>query len=141
MPRMTNFIYCLSAERMQAMDGKGDSINAMGVLAAMTPEFVPGTFSYSIVFSILDVDITQDNRIQIRFKDNNNKEIIDTGVLSIPRMPDAADGVGLPKEYKGLNLSMDFRNVVFETEGLYTTEVYFNEELLSENPIYVKGKR
>ena len=36
---------------------------------------------------------------------------------------------------------VDFRNVVFENEGEYTTEVYFNNILLGSNPIYVKGRR
>ena len=49
MAKLTNLIYCLNAERVSANDGKGDSINAMGVLSALTPEFVPGTFSFSII--------------------------------------------------------------------------------------------
>ena len=55
-------------------------------------------------------------------------------------MPDTKE-IDLPSEYKGLNMSMDFRNVIFETEGIYSTGVFFNNQLLAENPIYVKGKR
>ena len=43
--------------------------------------------------------------------------------------------------YKRQNMSMDFRNVIFETEGLYNTSVIFNGQLLADNFIYVKGKR
>lgn len=141
MANLTNFIYCINAERVSSSDGKGDSINAMGVLSTLTPEFVPGTFSFSIIFSVLDVNVSGNNTIQIIFsKDGEEKGLVDSGIITIPPMPDN-DKIGLPNEYKGLNMSMDFRNVIFEVEGLYNTAVFFNGQLLSNNPIYVKGKR
>lgn len=141
MAKLTNFIYCINAERVPANDGSGDSINAMGVMSALTPEFVPGTFSFSIIFSVLDVDVSGNNTIQIVFsKDGDNNNLVNSGMITIPPMPNV-DEVGLPNEYKGLNMSMDFRNVIFETEGLYNTSVLFNGKLLATNPIYVKGKR
>lgn len=141
MAKLTNFIYCINAERIPAGDGKGESINAMGVLSALTPEFVPGTFSFSIIFSVLDVEVSGNNTIQIIFsKDGEEKGLIDSGIITIPPMP-TENEIGLPDEYKGLNMSMDFRNVIFEAEGLYDTAVFFNGQLLGHNPIYVKGKR
>lgn len=142
MAKLTNFIYCINAERVPSNEGKGESINAMGVLSALTPEFVPGTFSFSIIFSVLDVDVSTNNTIQIKFsKDGEEKNLVNTGVITIPPLPNDDDVIRLPKEYKGLNMSMDFRNVIFETEGLYNTSVIFNGSLLADNFIYVKGKR
>lgn len=141
MAKLTNFIYCINAERVPSNDGKGESLNAMGVLSALTPEFVPGTFSFSIIFSVLDIDILANNTIRIIFsKKGEEKELVNSGVISIPPLPDDEE-IGLPKEYKGLNMSMDFRNVIFEAEGLYNTAVIFNNQLLGNNSIYVKGKR
>ena len=141
MAKLTNFIYCINAERVPANDRTGDSINAMGVMSALTPEFVPGTFSFSIIFSVLDVDVSGNNNIQIIFSmDGEKNNLLNTGIITIPPMPNGNE-VGLPDEYKGLTMSMDFRNVIFETEGLYNTAVFFNEQLLANNPIYVKGKR
>ena len=141
MANLTNFIYCINAERVPSGDGKGESLNAMGVLSALTPEFVPGTFSFSIIFSVLDVDISSNNTIQIMFsKVGEEKKLIDSGIITIPPIPDD-DKVDLPDAYKGLNMSMDFRNVIFETEGVYDTVIFFNGQLLANNPIYVKGKR
>ena len=140
MAKLTSFVYCINAERVPALDGKGEGINAMGVVSALMPEFVPGTFSFSVIFSILDVDIAKENKIRIIFKDNKNAHMIDTGDLALPANSD--DSVlKLPSEHRGLNLSMDFRNVVFEENGEYCTEIYFNESLLSSNPIYVQGRR
>lgn len=138
MARLGNFIYCLNAERVPAVNGKGDTINAMGVLSALTLEFMPGTFSFSIIFSVLDVDASQRNEIQIIFS-KEDTVLIDSGVISIPPI-ESTDNYDLPKEYKGLNMSMDFRNVIFKEEGLYQTKVMFNGQEVGINEIYVKGK-
>ncbi len=141
MGRLNNFIYCMNAERV-SNEGKGDFINAMGVLSVLIPEFVPGTFSFSIVFSVLDIDVSKNNSIQIVFsKNKDTNPLVNSGVIMIPPVPDEDGGVRLPNEYRGLNMSMDFRNVVFEEEGVYNTAVYCNGELLANNLIYVKGKR
>lgn len=139
MAKLTNFIYCLNAERVPASDGKGENINAVGIMSALTPEYVPGAFSFSIIFSILDINFSENNMIQIIFsKDGEENCLVDSGIITLqPQL--YVDKVGLPNEYKGLNLSMDFRNVIFEAEGLYKTSVCFNNELLTEQPIYVKG--
>lgn len=138
MARLGNFIYCLNAERVPAANGKGDTINAMGVLSALTLEFMPGTFSFSIIFSVLDADASQRNEIQIIFS-KEDTVLIDSGVISIPPI-ESTDNYDLPKEYKGLNMSMDFRNVIFKEEGLYQTKVMFNGQEVGINEIYVKGK-
>lgn len=141
MAKITNFIYCLNAEKVTTNGDGGETINANGIMAALTPEFVPGTFSFSILFSVLDADITVNNNIRIAFgKKDVDKKLVDSGIIHLPPMPDK-DEVGLPKEYKGLNMSMDLRNVIFESEGLYCTEIIFNGEILGEYPVYVKGKR
>lgn len=139
MARLTNFIYCLNAERIAAPDGSGESMNARGVLPVITPEFVPGTFSFSIIFSIQGIDIGNSNTMQILFL-KEDKALVDSGVITIPPMTNLKED-GLPMEYKGLNMSMDLRNVVFEKEGVYTTKIILNKEEIGDNPIYVKGKR
>lgn len=141
MAELTNFIYCINAERIPANGENGDSINAIGILTALTPEFVPGTFSFSIIFSILGMDTSENNVIRIIFaKKDEEKILVDSGPVAIPPMPDK-DKVSLPPEYKGLNMSMDLRNVVFEEEGIYITRVFFNGDILREKTIYVKGRR
>lgn len=140
MATLANFLYCLNAERHQGTPGQGEAVNAMGVLTVFTPEFVPGTFSFSILFSILDIDTNSNGQIKIVFKDGNGNELVNTGEITVPPIP-ADVGVQLPPKYVGYNLSMDFRNVVFEAEGEYATDIYFNGMLLGTNPIYVKGRR
>lgn len=140
MSKLSSFIYCLNAERNTSPDGKSEMINAVGVLSVITPEFVPGTFSFSIVFSIVDLDMNTNNRIQIVFSDNEGNAIVDTGEIALPII-NPIDSLDIPNEYKGINMSMDLRNIVFEHEGVYKTTVCLNGNILGENEIYVKGKR
>ena len=93
-----------------------------------------------IIFSILDIDSHSDSQIKVVFTDNTGKVITDTGNITIPPVPADPD-LCLPSKYVGYNLSMDFRNVVFENDGEYKTDIYFNNELLGTAPIFVKGRR
>ena len=66
MARLANFLYCLNAERQQDPQGKGESINAMGVLTVLVPEFIPGLFSFSIIFSVLDIALIVRSRLLLK---------------------------------------------------------------------------
>ena len=135
MSKITNFVYCLSVER------ENENINANNIISVLTPEFVPGSFSFSLIFSVLDLDISKENSVQIIFKTAEGEStLVDSGEINIP-IPEIKNEIDLPSEQVGLNMSMDLRNVVFEKEGLYVTNVYINKTLLLEKEIYVKGKR
>lgn len=141
MSELANFVYCLNAERRPLDDGKQESLNAIGILSVITPEFIPGMFSFSIVFSVQDVDPTKENSVRIVFsREGAEAPQIDSGDIVLPTLDDP-DKIGLPKEYKGLNLSMDLRNVVFENEGIYFTDVYFNQQKIGRKNIYAKARR
>lgn len=140
MAKQSNFIYCINSERVPGTDGNGDSLNAVGVLSVITPEFVPGAFSFSIILSVLDMDVKKENTIKIVFRDPDGKEIVNTNDIVIPPNPNE-ETMELPKVYQGLNMCMDLRNVIFEKEGLYYTEVIVNGNQIGKNEIYVKGRR
>lgn len=50
MTQVKNFIYCLNSNTNEV------EANAIGVLSAITPEYIPGTFSFSILCSIVDLE-------------------------------------------------------------------------------------
>ena len=140
MARLTNFLYCLNSERKQDPKGKGEFINAMGVLTVLAPEFIPGLFSFSIIFSVLDIDPDHESQVKVVFKDEAGKMLADTECITLPPVSMDSDNQ-LPSKYIGYNLSIDFRNVVFENGGEYKTDIYLNDELLDTVPIFVKERR
>ena len=50
MAQVKNFIYCLNSNTNEV------EANAIVVLSAITPEYIPGTFSFSIFCSIVDLE-------------------------------------------------------------------------------------
>lgn len=139
---LTSFVYCISAERATSPDGKEQSINANGIVSALGLDYIPGGFSFAIVFSVLGVDVTVPSntmRIVLR-KQNEPKPLVDTGNFVLPPITEPYND-SLPVDYKGYNMTMDFRNVIFTEEGLYTTEVYFADSKIGESPVYVFRKK
>ena len=132
MAKLASFIYCANTEKVSNPEKKDESINAIGVLSALTPEYVPGMFSFSVIFSVIDIDIFA--------KAGEDKALLDTGDIPVPPFTEKEE-VMLPTEYRGATMSMDFRNVIFEENGLYSAKVFVNDEPLGDNYIYVQGRK
>lgn len=75
MAEIRNFLYCLN---VNTTDGRTDII---GLMTAMSPEYIPGLFSFSVNFTLLDLT-EGEHRITINFK-NPEKETITTIDLSL----------------------------------------------------------
>ena len=136
--RVSTFIYCLGTTNME---GKDSPINAMGVLPILSPEFIPSTFSFSIVVGITGIDDSCSHSIDIIFKDSNGDRLVEAVGVPIPAEQLQADDTTLPKEYRGLMLGLDLRNVIIRHEGVYYTEVSFDGKKLGEFDIYARAKQ
>ena len=104
MERITTFIYCLAANTIQ--ETNGGSVNANGILSSITPEYIPGTFSFSIVFTLLGLE-EKKYKLNLKFKDPNGQVILDTGELIVPYddiSKEKKNTNSLPKEEARLTL-------------------------------------
>ena len=140
MEKIATFIYCLAANNIQ--EPNMQSINANGILSAITPEYIPGTFSFSLIFTLLGLE-EKNYGLNLKFKNPDGKIVLDTGEMVIPYdqiSKNDQDKILLPPEETGLTLSLDLKNVVFEKNGYYITEVTCNGRTLGEYKIYAKGK-
>lgn len=84
--------------------------------------------------------VYETNKIRVVFEDMEGNKLVDTGDIELPPKPEGNDFI-LPVDYQGLDMSMDFRNVIFEKEGLYKTQIIWNGQSLGDRGIYVKGRR
>lgn len=139
MASVSNFLYCINVQRVPNPQGKGESINAIGITSVLTLDYLPGPFSFSIFFSLLDVD-EGTNRIKVVFKDPNGEEIMNSGDLDIPPLPDDVRNT-VPKNFTEYQLSMDLRNIVLKKEGEYVAELYYNDSVIAKEPLRVMKKR
>lgn len=133
MAKLENIIFCL---RTINMGEQGVTANV--VLSAITPEYVPGLFSFSIIVSLLDLDATAEHVFSIEFVDPAGMEVVKIENQQLPIMPDT--GSNLPNEYQGINIAMDWNNVNFRISGLYTIKVFYDGVEIGSKEIYVKGK-
>lgn len=143
MAYVSTFIYAESSA--QEMTPEGPKLHVISPLHVFLPRFIPGTFSFSIVFGILDYDKTISHKIQIKFIDFEGKKLLDTGQINLPITNtgatvniDAKD-IELPQDMQGSIMNISFQNVVFRKEGTYSTQIIFDDERIGEYSVKVKG--
>jgi hypothetical protein len=136
MPRIATFMYCDRAE-----PNPQGQLNITNPLLAINPVFIPGMFSFAMVFGVVDIDKDEDHTVQVQFFTPNDGEgpLIDTNTINLTKGSIQEEKSGLPPHLSGMMFNLDFRNVVFKTEGIYKSHVYFDGEFLGEFPIYAKG--
>lgn len=128
--RVSNFIYCLNAVTSDV------EANAFGVLSAITPDFVPGSYSFSVLCSILGLEDGNHNiKMQFIAPDGEILVSID-GIIPYERRTDS----NLPAEQAGINISSSWQNVTFKQAGMYKTIVTVDNYKCGMYEIFVKGK-
>lgn len=130
MARITNFLYCMNAVTNEK------EANILGVLSAITPEYIPGTFSFGVFCSILDLQ-KGTHVIKMQFKNPDGEVLVDINGL-VPC--DNINPSNLPQEHLGINISTGWQNVVLKKSGLYKTIVSVDDVECGTYEIYVKGK-
>ena len=128
MAKIYDIIFCLNATNFP---GQGACANT--ILSAITPEYIPGLFTFSVVMTI--TDLLAEHSIEIDFASENDQVVHLEG--SIPSIPDNSN---LPNEHKGINLTLDWNNINFKEAGLYTLTVKVDGEFIGSKSIFVKGK-
>ncbi|MEY8379245.1 hypothetical protein AALD22_26570 [Lachnospiraceae bacterium 56-18] len=136
--KVTTFIYCLGTTNME---GDFSPINAMGVLQTLTPEFIPSTFSFSIILGIRGIDSSCDHNLDIIFKDSNENVLVEARNISVLAEQLKNGNLVLPEDQRGMMLGMDLRNVIIKQEGVYYTEIIFDGKKLGVFDIYAKAKQ
>ena len=130
MARISNFVYCLNAT------ASGMEANAMGILSAITPDYIPGAFSFSVFCSIVDLEDGNPN-IKMQFYSPDNKILANLeGAIPYAKPED----VNLPKEHVGVNIACMLQNILLEKSGMYRMDVTVDGMFCGSYEIFVKGK-
>lgn len=132
MAKISNIIYCLNTTNQENNGG----LNANGIISAITPDYVPGAFSFSVIVTILDIE-TSVHVLDAMFIAPDGEKLVNIKGANIPQDVNMSN---LPKAYRGINISMDWQNIVFKTSGIYKLIVKFDGEDLGTHLVFVKGK-
>lgn len=131
MAKIKDVIYCLNTKN----ENNDGNTNANGILTYIAPEYVPGSFSFSVIIELVGLG-TEEHEIKIEIRNENDEIVIETNQITLPKQINESNA---PDEYVGINLSIDWQNVVFKKSGLYSTVVWL-DSIKNEFPMYVKGK-
>lgn len=130
---MANLNYIIFCANVKNANDTLSGLSAEGLLPLIVMDNFPNMYSFSIVFSICEINANDNNKLRVTFG-KEDKILADTGEIFVPANEDMAK---FPIEFQGLNFSLDLKNLKFEEEGLYKANVYLNGILLGDKEINV----
>lgn len=128
---ISSFTYCDSIRTEVTPEGTSNEI--VTPLQQLEPIAIPGNYSFAISCSITGFDVDKVNTVQILFQDFNKQILYDSGVVEFQVPVNQQQKKGMTS----MQFNIDFRNLVFRNEGLYSTEIIFNGKSLGEQKIQV----
>jgi len=131
MPEISTFMYALNTGRDEQ-----DNLVIRAPLNVIKPPYIPGAFSFSVVFGITGLDQTRQQALEVIFKSIEGQVIQKIGPFPLPSA-DQLPKDNVPPKYKGIVANIDMQNILFEKPGEYVTEVFVDGEKLESKPVMV----
>lgn len=130
--RASDVVFC-----MRSLNTADQGVSANTIMSVITPEYVPGLFSFSIVITLLGISPVSPHHFELCFGPIDCEPEKFTAEL----VPNVGTTTGnLPDDYQGINVAIDLNNFNFAKSGLYQLVVFVDSERVTEKQIYVKGK-
>ena len=132
MAYISSFTYCDSIQTQFTPEGPQKRI--VNPLQVLSPIAIPGNYSFSISCNIADVSIGDPHTIIVEFvgpNDTRNNNPVKVNFSLDSQMIDQE------KSFPGIALELDMRNTIIKEDGIHTTRVLLDNELLGEYKIKV----
>lgn len=117
------------------IEHNGDAISSSisNVLSMLQPVNIPSNYSFCVACIFNGVDPSKHNEMQFTLKNPNGDTILDTGKVPFPTVPDGPQNAA-----PTIQLNLDLRNIVLDSEGEYVAELFLNSESVETDTILVK---
>lgn len=133
---LSTFVFSENSNQVPNPNGQGTALHIINPQNVFRPIFVPGAFSFSLTFGIIELDTDEPHTMQFTLTYTETNEIaIDTGEFNLPVNPNKDPRI--PKNALGFMMNLDFRNVPFKHEGKYEAKLFLDKKILETKPIYV----
>lgn len=129
--KLVSFVYCQDA----IIDNAGNP-TIVAPLQMLAPVNLPTNFSFAISFGLLGKVEEYEGKEVITTIKNPDKVDISKNLFVMPSIPDELKGSVNPI---GIQINVEFKNVVLDKEGVYTAVVEMGGDILKECPIDVYG--
>jgi len=139
MPKISTFMYAEGSFNETDASGQ-QKLHVVSPMHILSPIFVPGTMSFSVIFGILGVDNERAHKLKFIFRNPKiNENLVELKEIHLPVNNDTGIN-SLPKDMRGVMVNFSFQNVIFRNDGEYYSEIFMNEESLGTFPILVQGR-
>lgn len=131
MAYISSFIYCDSIQPEMTPQGIRQQIT--NPLQVLKPIALPSNYSFAVSFCVNDFPIDSENTVRVLFESPSKKIVNDTNdfIFKLPVQQNNQDFLS------AMQFNLDFRNLVLEESGIYSTIVLFNGERIGEFKISV----
>lgn len=129
--------YCLYS--LGTENAPEERVNITGLLASLTPAYIPGGFSFSITCLIKGIEQNVPHTFNMVIKSPDEDTVFEIMNAVIPAIPEKAKANdNLPLETRGIFLNINMQNVVFHRSGYHKVQLTIDDVKLDENLVYVK---
>lgn len=111
------------------------NIKIMNPITDIVVDILPTQYTFSCACVITGFDNTRKNKVRHELKSENG-DLLNKGSYSIEPWPEKMSENTL----YGVNIGIDFRNVLLTKTETLTTYLYFNDEVIGDYPINVIRK-
>jgi hypothetical protein len=134
---MSEVVFVVYSEGMQTENQpQGQRTIIQGPLLGLSPNYIPGLFSFVVTVGIIGVDVDVDHTLKYIFKDSNGKNVIPETELALPNA--TGNSKNLQPEMRGVTVSIDIRNADLQVEGQYISEFYLDGTSLGSFLVQVR---
>lgn len=102
-----------------AQDSTTQKLHIINPLQVIELPSIPSNFSISVYLGVLNMDKEGKDAIRIVFYDDDENMINDEATINLP----VPNGIDLSKPL-GVNINLDFRNLLFSKKGVYCIKVF-----------------
>lgn len=134
MSYIASFVYCDQIQNN--MTPQGLTRNIVTPLIDLQPINIPGNYTFSIACTFADVNVRDNNAFEVFFQNPKGDTISKVNVIIPAKM--LLNQQNEDKGIDSLNLDVDLRNVVLNTEGMFSTVIFHNGSKAGEYPINVR---
>ena len=137
---MAELAYMIFADQQGSVGGDAQKgVVVTNPKTILRPFSIPGYLSFSVVFSITDIDLSvTDHSFNFELKDEKGNIVSSMKSDTLKMMPDDnAKKIKVPSKFLGFNLGVTLENTVFQLEGIHKATVEFDGDLIGTKEIYV----
>ena len=107
-------------------------VTAHALTDVIRPKDVTASITFATIVSLMGIEPGQEYKLKVRIIDPNMDEIASTEGMLPPKPM-----TSIPVEHQGIQCALTWQNVVLNTSGVFTIQVYVDGDIMKVQEFYV----